>query len=286
MDDQSLFLAVSEQGSFAGAARALGVSRSTVLRRVDALEQRLGLVLIQRAGRQIALTEVGARYARSLRPLLSELSRVEEELRQQGETLSGTLRLWLPVLGTSAHIAAALARFREQQPGVRLEIELAEQASLRVGDFDLALQVGLRRNLSFRARTLYRERLILVASPRYLESAGEVTLERLSSHHSVRMRDSRGRLDPWRQPDGARVKAPPAVASVNAVGFAHQLAILGQGIARVPRTLAAPQLESGALVQVLPQVWVEEPVNLVFPGTPGPIAQAFLDHASAWFAGR
>lgn len=279
MDDRRLFLAVAEHGSFAAAARQLAVSRSTVLRRVDTLEQRLGLVLLHRAGRQIALTDAGQRYAQALRPLMTALTRVEEDLRHQEGSLQGKLRLWLPVLGTTAVIAPLMAQFRQAHPAVELEIELAEAASLRVGDFDLALQVGLRRNAAFRARVLYRERLILVASPQYLDSAGEVTLARLGEHRSIRMRDVRGRLEPWRAPDGTRVPAAPAVVSVNAVGFAHQLALLGQGIARLPRTLAAPQLRSGALVQVLPELWVEEPVSLVFPGTPGPLAAAFVEHA-------
>jgi DNA-binding transcriptional LysR family regulator len=286
MDDRAVFLAVAEAGSFAGAAGALGTSRSTVLRRVAALEERLGLILVQRAGRHIALTEAGRRYADEVRPLLRELDRVEEELRLRDEALTGTLRLWLPVLGTTAGVASALAEFRDANPGVHLEIELADSAAFKVGDFDVALQVGLRRNPSFRARTLYRERLILVASPAYLARFGDPTVDTLPSHRAVRMRDARGRVVPWRFPDGDRLPSPPPVVTVNAVGFAHELAVLGQGIARVPRALAAPQLQAGTLVQVLDHVWVEEPVSFVFPGRPGPVARAFIDQAGAWFSER
>lgn len=284
MDERALFLAVADAGSFAGAARQLGVSRSTVLRRVGALEARLGVVLLQRAGRQIALTEAGQRLADEARPLLRALDRVEQELRQRGETLTGTLRLWLPVLGTTAVIAAALSAFREAHPQVRLEVELADSAALKVGDFDIALQVGLRRNPSFRARTMYRERLILVASPGYVARHGAPAVGDLERHQAILMRDARGRTLPWRHPDGTRLAPPPAVVTVNAVGFAHQLAVLGQGIARVPRALAAPDLAAGRLEQVLPAVWVEEPVSFIFPGELGPVARVFLERATAWFA--
>lgn len=283
MDDRALFLAVADHGSFAGAARQLGVSRSTVLRRVEALEGRLSLVLLHRAGRQIALTEDGQRYASQVRPLLRELDRVEQELRQRDEALNGTLRLWLPVLGTTAFVARGLSRFREAHPGVRLDVETSDVRSLRLGDFDVALQVGLRRNPSLRARTLYRERLVVVAAPAYLAARGPVRADALAAHQAILLRDSGGRLQPWRYPDGTPLEPPPAVVSVNAVGFAHQLAVLGQGLARLPLTLARPELEQGALVQVLDEVWVEEPVSFVFPGTPGPVARAFLDSVGRWF---
>lgn len=284
MDDRALLLAVADTGSFAGAARQSGLSRSTVLRRVARLEARLGLVLIQRAGRQIALTESGQRLVRQVRPLLRELDRVEEELRHREASLSGTLRLWLPVLGTTAGVAAALAEFRQAHPDVRLEVELADSATLGVGDFDVALQVGLRRNLGFRARTLYRERLVLVASPAYLERHGRPQVGALERHQGVLMVDSGGQIQPWRFPDGRRLAPPPAVVKVNAVGFARELALLGQGIARVPHALIVDDIACGRLARVLPSVWVEEPVGFVFPGTPGPIVRAFLDEAGAWFA--
>jgi DNA-binding transcriptional LysR family regulator len=284
VDDRAVFVAVADAGSFAGAARQLGVARSTVLRRVAALEEELALVLVHRAGPRIALSEAGRRYAEQLRPLLRELHRVEEEVRQQGAQLTGSLRLWLPVLGTTVGVAAALAEFRAAHPGVRLVVEVGEAASHSVGDFDIALQVGLRRNPSFRAKTLYTERLLIVAAPAYLERRGLPRLGELAHHEAIVLRDAEGRVPPWRLPDGTPVSPPPAALAVNAVGFAHHLAVLGQGLARVPRTLASPELASGRLVQVLPEVWVEEPVSFLFPGKPGPVARAFLDVAGAWLA--
>jgi len=286
MDDRAILVAVADAGTFAGAARRLGLSRSTVLRRVDALEARLDRVFVQRAGRQIALSEAGLRYVEQVRPLLRELDRVDDELRQRDEALTGTLRVWLPVLGTSTGVAGALADFRRAHPGVRLEIELADNATLSVGAFDVALQVGLRRNPSFRARTLYRERLVLVASPDYIAARGVPTLETLAEHDAVLTVDADGRGRTWRFPDGARVTPPPAAITVNAVGFAHELALAGQGIARIPRTLATPDIARGVLVQVLDDLWVEEPVSFVFPGTPGPVARVFLDETAAWFRER
>jgi DNA-binding transcriptional LysR family regulator len=150
-------------------------------------------------------------------------------------------------------------------------------------NLDVALQIGLRRNPSFRARTLYRERLVLVASPAYLQRRGAPTLVDLDRRDGVALVGVDGRVRSWRFPDGTPVTPPPAVVTVNAVGFAHQLALLGQGIARIPRTLAGPDVAAGRLVTVLPDVWVEEPVSFVFPGPPGPVARAFLDAAGGWF---
>jgi len=82
MGDALVFVTLAEVGSFSGVARRLGVSRSTVMRRVDAVEERLGVTLVQRAGRRVALTEAGRRYASGVVPVLRRMARLEQEVRE------------------------------------------------------------------------------------------------------------------------------------------------------------------------------------------------------------
>lgn len=282
-ETRSTFLALADAGSFARAARQLGVSRSTVMRRLDALEAELGLTLVQRAGQRMALTEAGQRYAAGLRPVLEALDRVEQEVRAETTGLTGTLRLVLPILGTGAYVAPAVAEFQRAHPAVRVQIDMvADLRGLRVGDFDVALQLGLRANPTLRARTTFRERLILAASRSYVEAHGAPqTVDDLTRHTLVMQRSPDGRPLAWRWPDGRRLPALTPTISVNSVGFAFDLVRAGAGIGRVPWMLSRPLIEADELVHVLPDVWVEDPVSFVYPPDPTPVARAFLDFMTA-----
>lgn len=288
LDDRAIFAVLAEAGSFAGAARQLGVARSTVMRRLDALESELGLRLVQRAGRRLVLTEAGRGYAEALRGVLRELERVENELRSEEATPSGKLRVWLPILGTSAALAPAVASFMDAHPAVVVHLELGRDVRhLELGAFDLALQFGFRINTELAARTLMRDRMILVASSAYVREHGlPRSVDALRHHRAVHARDVEGKLIHWRDPSGARVPMPPASVEVNSVGFAFQLARAGAGVVWAPSLLAAPGLESGELVHLCPECWTEEPVNFVYLPDPTVTTRAFLDHMVAWFRER
>lgn len=278
MDDRRLFLALAERGSFSATARDLDLARSTVMRRIDALEADLGVTLVQRAGRSIALTAAGQRLADGLRGVFRSLDRVEQEVRSLAGDPAGTVRLWLPLLGTSAFIATAVAEFSRNYPDIVVRLELGrDPRALRPGDFDVAMQIGHRINPELKALTLFRERMILVASPAYLEAAGEpVDEEDLPRHRAVEERDLNGRIVPWRRLDGSRVRAPKVAASANAIGLVHALVLGGAGIGRVPSLLAREDLASGRLRAVLPAIVSEDPVSLVYLPDPAPPTRAFL----------
>lgn len=283
IDDRRLFLELADTGSFAGVARRLGLSRSTVMRRMEALEKELGLVLLQRGGRRIALTESGRHYVVELRPLLRSLERVEQEVRESAGRLAGVVRLSLPVLGTSAFLAPRLTAFQRQYPGIELQITLGrDPRSLQLGTFDVALQLGLRANPELIGRVVYQEELVLVASATYLEEAGRPgTVDALASHRCILERDLQGTPIPWRLADGRPVETTGSL-QVNSMGFAYELVRAGAGIARVPRLLARDGLADGSLELVLPEVSSRQPVVLVHPRAPPPTTRVLVD----FFGGR
>lgn len=274
-----MFVTLAEAGSLARTARLLNVSRSTVMRRLAALEEQLGITLVHRAGRRIALTEAGHRYAQGLRPVLEALQRVEQELHEAAGQLVGRLRLALPFLGASRFLTPALAAFHRAHPGVVLDVELARDVRrLEVGTFDVAMQYGTRANPDLRAQQLYREQVVLCAGATYADEVGTPqSLDELSAHRIILLRDLEGRVVPWRLPDGRWVELPPAVVVTNSVVVGFELMLEGVGLARVPRLLAAEALAAGTAVQVLPELVNEAPVLFVYPPDPGPLVRAFLD---------
>lgn len=284
LDDRSLFVALADAGSFARTARQLGVARSTVMRRIDALEAELGLTLVQRVSRKTVLTEAGQRYADALRPLLRELHRVEQWVLGEAKEIMGPVRFWLPNIGTSAFLAPAIARFQKTFPAVIVHVEFGRDVRhLEPGAFDVALQIGFRVNPSLLAKTMYRDKMILVASRSYIEANGAPgSVDDLASFHAIHQRDVEGKLLPWRWPDGSRAPIAPPCLFVNSVGFAFDLAKEGIGIVRIPSLLGREELRRGELVQVLPELWTEEPVNLVYLPEPTPATQAFLQFIWDW----
>ncbi|MEM6927215.1 MAG: LysR family transcriptional regulator [Myxococcota bacterium] len=277
-DDRWLFVELSRSGSYAETARKLGLARSTVMRRIDVLEEEMGVALVHRAGRSIALTEAGTRFAEGLRGVFRALERVEEEARSSLGEATGTLRLWLPILGTPEVVVQALAVFQRAHPRIQLRVELGRGQRTTVGEFDVLLQMGHRSNPDLQALTLFREQLVLVASPTYLESRGiPTTLEDLDEHVAIEQRDASGRVVPWRGPDGTRLRMPRAAVSTQAPGYVYAFALHHTGIGRVARSMAREALDDGRLVEVLPEIVIEEPISLVYLPQPSPKTRLFLD---------
>lgn len=279
-----MFLAVADAGSYQAAAHRLQLARTTVMRRVEALEAEVGLELVHRSGRTIALTESGHHLADGLRNLYARQDKLEANLRAAAGEAAGTIRLVGPELGTGYGLVDPVAAFVEAHPSITVHLELGRDLrALRPGEFDVALQLGHRLNPDLLACVLFQERMILAASPRYLEAFGvPATVDELAQHRIVEERDARGRVVPWRLADGTRMTLPPGAVSANGIGVVMGLALEGVGIARLPRSLIGRALAEGALEVVLEHVFSEDPVSMVyFPG-PSAATRAFLDFMMKW----
>ncbi|MEQ8280701.1 MAG: LysR family transcriptional regulator [Deltaproteobacteria bacterium] len=284
MDDRRVFVAVANAGSYQAAAHRLQLARTTVMRRVEALEAEVGLELVQRSGRTIALTEAGRQLADGLRGLYSRQDKLEAHLRAAAGEAAGTIRLVGPELGTGYGLVDPIAAFVEAHPSITVHLELGrDMRALRPGEFDVALQLGHRINPDLLACVLFQERMILAASPRYLEAFGvPERVEDLAEHRIVEERDARGRVVPWRLADGTKISPPAGAVAANGIGVVMGLALEGVGVARLPRSLIGHALVDGALETVLPEIYSEDPVSFVyFPG-PSAATRAFLDFMTKW----
>lgn len=260
-----VFQRVVDEGGFAAAARAMELSPAAVTRLIGDLEAHLGTRLIQRTTRRISLTDAGETYLDSLRAILREIEDAEAAAVASTRELHGTLHvLATPVLATHL-LAPRVGRWRARHPGLMIDVAVDPFPLSRVEAFDVTLMLLEDSvDLNVAARALAHTDMILCAAPSYLKRSGTpVTPDELAGHAYLKF--------PWHQTTGhsarrlrlqrreggmppVEVDMPVALQSAS-FDVLFRAAIEGAGIAVLSTALAAPQLESGALVHLLPD-WI------------------------------
>jgi len=281
-----LFAAVAEAGSFAGAARLLHLSPAAVTRAIAALEERLGVRLLNRTTRSLGLTEPGAGYLASVRRVLADLDEAEQVAAGATGTPQGHLRLTAPATFGRMHLMPVLTDFLREQPRLTATlVTLDRVANLIEEGFDMALRIAQLPDSTIVARRIGTVRRLLVASPNYLGRRGMPRkLSDLAGHDLIAFEDLFDRTE-WRFVRDGRtqsVDVRPRVA-VNDALAAITAAERGDGITGTLSYTVAAQLTAGSLVTVLddfspPPV----PVQLVYPQgrLVAPKVRAFVDFAA------
>jgi DNA-binding transcriptional LysR family regulator len=166
------FVRVIEAGSFTAAAQALGLPKSSVSRRVSALEKELRVRLVQRSTRRLALTEAGRAYFERARAALAGLADAHTAVADMSQEVAGTIRVSAAPDNTGM-LAGLVAEFLARHPGVQIELSLtSRRVDLVAEGFDLAVRAGRLADSSLVARRLGTTDLGLFASPGYLRRAG------------------------------------------------------------------------------------------------------------------
>lgn len=251
----AIFATVVRTGSFAAAARALGLTRAVVSHHIRALETRLGLPLAQRSTRSFSLTPAGQAFRVHCERLLDEAVdgiRSMELLRAEPR---GEVRLTCSHHFGTKRILPALVAFRRRYPAVRLHVAMSDSnLDIVQQGFELAVRAGPLEDSSLVARPLLREATMLCASPAYLRRhPAPASVADLEQHRWVvyppSQRVTRVRADGKE----VEIKVQGDVVTDSA---ASRLAFVlaGDGIARLPAYDAAALLASGDLVQVLPEL--------------------------------
>jgi len=167
------FVAVAELQGFAPAARKLAVSGSAVTRLVAALEERLGVRLLQRTTRSVTLTDAGARYLERARRILAEIDEAESSAQAEQAQPTGRLTVSAPTVFGRMHVSPLMCEFLGAHPKVTGELLLADRMVNLVDEgVDLALRIGRLEDSSLVVRKAGETRRVLVASPEYLERRG------------------------------------------------------------------------------------------------------------------
>lgn len=250
------FAAVAEHLGIAAAARALGRDASVISRRLDALEARLGVRLLSRTTRRIALTEVGAAYLQRVQAILCELSAADVEASEGAVAPRGVLRLSMPAAFTQRWIAPWLAEFVASHPALQLELVHADGFVDLVADgFDAAVRIGELADSRLVTRRLALFDTVLCASPAYLKRRGSPTHpDDLPRHACLLMPKARFWPD-WRLTNGADHVVQRVSGSIRSdEGEGLLVACIGgAGILPVAEWMVAQELREGRLVRALPE---------------------------------
>jgi len=286
LDDLYYFAAVVEHGGFAAAGRVLGVPKSRLSRRVEALEARLGLRLLQRSTRRFHVTEVGREVHRHAQGMLAEADAALDAAAAALAEPSGLLRVACPVALAGSLLAAHLPAFLQRYPRLRLELEVSNRrVDVLAEGFDLAIRVRStpsgEDDLVMRRFAELEE--LLVASPDYLDRMGEpVHPDELAAHQCLSfVREPE--LQTWTlkgpSAEPVRVEIRPRLRC-HSFDVLHAAALAGQGIALMPESVVRASLAEGRLRRVLPDWCLPQGVlHAVFPHRRGllPGVRAFID---------
>ena len=286
LNDLYYFAQVVEHGGFAPASRALGIPKSKLSRRVAQLEERLRAQLLLRSTRSFAVTEVGKRYYEHCRAMLTEAEAAEESVAIAHAEPCGVVRLSCPVAMLSARIGPMLAAFMAQYPRVQLQVDETNRRVDVVGEgLDLAIRVRPPplQDSDLVLRTLAERRQCLLASPDLLERFGQATGPMDLAHWPSLEMGTPQDTHRWVLigPGGERaeVRHQPRYVTQSMMAL-RDAAVAGVGVVQLPSMFARAELDSGALVQVLPG-WAPRPeiIHAVYASRRGqlPAVRALLD---------
>lgn len=287
LNDLYYFAKVVEAGGFAAAGRALGIPKSRLSRRILELEARLGVRLLARSTRRVALTDVGERYYRQCQAVLAAAEMAEETALQWTAEPRGRVRLSCPVLMSEAVVGPLLPAFLAAHPRVQLELVVTNRRiDLIEEGVDLAIRVRARgdEDPSLVARWLRPMPSFLVAAPTLLAGAPIETPEDLARVPVLGAvaSDRKVHLELTRGGEVEEVALEPRLGTAD-FGLRKRAALAGLGVTILPRESCATELESGSLVRVLPE-WSLPEAHLVlaYPHRRGllPAVRALIDHLS------
>jgi len=288
LNDLNLYAAVVANGGFSAAARALNTPKSRISRRVAALEQQLGVRLVERTTRRFKVTEIGQDVYRHARAAMCEAEAIDEAVSRVKAEPQGLVRISCP-LGVDRVLGAVLPGFLERNPKLRVQVVVTNRRVDIVEEgVDVAIRVRdkLDSDADLQVRILGRTVAELVASADYVTANGVPETPADLARFATLSNTERPGPDRWSF-DGAtgeRVEvAHEPRLSANSWAMIRQAAIGGMGIALLPEYLSREPLESGQLVHVLPD-WANPQgiLHLVFTSRRGllPGVRAAIDFAA------
>lgn len=269
LQSMRVFQEVVDEGSFAAAARKLDLAPAVVTRLITDLEQHLGVRLLQRTTRRLALTDAGHAYLARLRLILSDIDEAHGLAQAHTQEMVGTVRiLALPVAATHM-LAPLVAGFRRKHPGVTLDIHVDDSPDPPVHDYDLAiLNSTAQVDANVIVRTIILSQAVFCASPAYLRRSGTPRVPQdLLQHQCLRLRMTGTRLRPMKLIDPRDEQRTleldlPAVLVANHTDTLLRATIDGAGISSQPIDLLAPLLRTGVLRRVLAP-WITARLTMV-----------------------
>ena len=252
------FTKAIELGSIRRAAAAQGVSPQAASQALAALEQRLGVRLLHRTTRSIALTSEGQQFLEAAQPAMAALERAVDRVRTAKDDIAGPLRIVAPKYSFLPLLWPLVDEFRRRHPDIQPDVKLDD----RIGDWvrdraDVGFRIGSAPEDGVAVRRLFALQLIVCAAPAYIAAHGAPTsIDQLASHRcSVLRHAGSGRVLPWLlKVDGVVVSRdlPPSL-STNDAQLEIEAVLAGHVMGMLSSLSAAPLIRSGRLVPLLTQ---------------------------------
>lgn len=265
----AVFARAADLGSFRAAAKDLALSPSVVGHHIRALERRVGAPLIYRTTRKLALTPAGARLLANARAMVEAAERGLDDVAGLTTGIRGQLRFSAPAFFALTGFVRDLGAFARANPGVDLQARFSEMRADLIDDgLDLVFRIGSRDDSVHVTRMLATLRRRVVASPSLVEAHGMPTTPRdLAALPMLHL----GALAPTLTLQAARAKRPVVLPYVprltlDSAAAMRELAVVGVGVASLPEVMVRGDLQSGRLVEVLPDHRLPElPVYALWP---------------------
>ncbi|WP_160000018.1 LysR family transcriptional regulator [Roseomonas sp. 18066] len=250
------FVRVAERGSLSAVARELGLGQSSITRHIRELETAVGIPLLSRTTRRVAMTEEGRRYYASALQILRLVDQAGEEARGQRGAVAGTIRLSCTAAFGVLQATRLVFAFQDRHPGIDVDLSLTdERIDLVREGVDLALRLGPLADSGLKLRPVGQCRRILVAAPAYLAAHGRPSRPaELAAHQGIRMANVAGsEVLSLRGPDGTVQSVPFGGRLRVDHGLAAREAFrAGRGLGPTHRWLVADLLADGQLEEILP----------------------------------
>jgi len=294
LSDIALFLRVLDLGSISAAARQLDLSTAVASKRLQRLEQDLGVRLLHRTTRRLHATPEGMALANQGRMLVEDLDALTSGLRQSSTGVAGTLRITAPASFGRAYLSPLLAEFLARHPDVSVSVNLNDEVlDLVSAGFDLAIRIGNLDDSSLVSRLLAPNKRVLCAAPDYLSRRGMPRDPgELERHDCLLQVGTGGRRDVWRLLDTAGRELEVRVRGRLESNFGEALrdaALAGLGIASHSVWHVGDDLRAGRLCIVLPEYRMADTgIHAVIPQRRlvPPRVRAFMDFLVERFADR
>ena len=252
----STFVEVVARGSLSAAARAEGIAPAMIGRRLDALETRLGVKLLQRTTRKLALTNEGAAFLEDCQRILSELEEAESAVAERSARASGHLLVSVPAGFGRQHVAPLLPSFLAEHRDVTVNLNLTDRIVDVVGEgVDVAIRIASLSDSSLVGVKLADNQRVLVASPAYLRRNGTPrTLDDLARHNCLAI-SSEGSQRGWSFSENGKIVTLKVAGNMvcNDGAVLHDWALTGKGLAWRSMWEVGSDIEAGRLRTVLDQ---------------------------------
>ncbi|OCG22884.1 LysR family transcriptional regulator [Gilliamella sp. wkB108] len=258
--EMTIFVAVVDSNSFVEAADKLNMSKQAISRYIQTLEDRLQVRLLQRTTRKMIVTNEGQTFYWQAKAIINATIEAENTLSLDQASPQGMLRVNVPVSFGILHLAPLWQKFLDKYPQIELDITLSDRiVNLLEEGYDLAVRIGNLENSSLISRKLTTTRMIIAASPTYIDQYGMPMHPNDLKQHKIIMYSHWAKKEQWSFNKDNTFHSVNLKASVycNNGDTCRQIMLQGGGISTQPDFIIGQDIQQGKLVEVLPNYKIE-----------------------------